>query len=406
MFASTERVWFSVFTILAVKGTAVLAVAWLLAFLLQRRSAAARHLVWTTTAAAVLALPLLSIWLPSLGVPISAALRPAFANVTYRSTVSATGGAEDLRSPGRIDAAAYRRLVSWRPHWRTSVLLLWSLGTMLGFCQMLIAWSAIRRLRRCAKPFQDGGICTELSQALGLRHSIEVLETGPGRMPMTVGLLRPTILLPVEACDWADERKRIVLLHELAHVRRGDVAAHVLARTALSLYWWNPLAWMAWRKFLKERERATDDLVLNTGARASDYAGHLLEVARTMQSIPQLAATTVAMARRAELEGRLLAILDSGVNRQKPGRCFVLIALFAALMIIAPLAAVRAQENQTEGVPVDVDATIQAANSQKNYEMLENAARAAERLRKYDDSAKAAKCGIRHPRPGFDTGTR
>jgi TonB family protein len=388
MFASTERVWFSVFTSLAVKGTAVLAVAWLLAFLLQRRSAAARHLVWTTAAAAVLALPLLSIWLPPLGVPIIAALRPAVGNVTYHSTVSVSRGAGDLRSPGRIDAAAYRRLVSWRLHWRTSVLLLWSLGTMLGFCRMLIAWSAIRRLRRCAKPFRDGGICTELSQALGLRHSIELLETGPGRMPMTVGFLRPTILLPVEACIWADERKRIVLLHELAHVRRGDVAAHVLARTALSLYWWNPLAWMAWHKFLKERERATDDLVLNTGARASDYAGHLLEVARTMQSIPQLAATTVAMARRAELEGRLIAILDSGVNRQKPGRCSVLIALFAALMIIAPLAAVRAQENQTEGVPVDVDATIQAANSQKNYEMLENAAQAAERLRKYDIAQK------------------
>jgi TonB family protein len=384
MFGSTERVWFSVFTSVALKSTAVLAVAWLSALLLRRRSAAARHLVWTTAAAAVLALPLLSIWLPPLGVPITAALRPAFANVTYRSMVSVTRGAEDLGSPARIDAGTYRRLVSWRPHWRTSVMLLWSLGAMLGFCQMLMAWAAVRRLRHCAQAFQDRGVCTELSQALGLRHSIDVLETRRGRMPMTVGFLRPAILLPVEAGNWTDERKRIVLMHELAHVRRGDVAAHLLARTALSLYWWNPMVWITWREFLKERERATDDLVLNTGARASEYAGHLLEVARTMQSVPQLAATTVAMARRAELEGRLLAILDSGVNRRKPGRPSKVIAMLAAFVIIAPLAALRAQENQAETTPTDVDATIRVANSQKNYEMLENAAQAAERLRKYD----------------------
>ncbi|MGK4277469.1 M56 family metallopeptidase, partial [Escherichia coli] len=86
-----------------------------------------------------------------------------------------------------------------------------------------------------------------------------------------------------------------------------------MARTALCLQWFNPLAWMAWREFLKERERAADDLVLNAGARASDYAGHLLEIARTMQSRPVSAAAAIAMARPSQLEGRLLAILDSGV---------------------------------------------------------------------------------------------
>ena len=129
-------------------------------------------------------------------------------------------------------------------------------------------------------------------------------------MPMTFGVLRPTVLLPEEARAWSDERRRVVLLHELAHVLRGDAATHLLARTALALHWWNPLAWTMWREFLKERERATDDLVLGTGATASDYASHLLEIARTMQARPASAAAGVAMARRSQLEGRLLAILD------------------------------------------------------------------------------------------------
>ena len=100
-----------------------------------------------------------------------------------------------------------------------------------------------------------------------------------------------------------------------ARAPRRALATHLLARTALNLYWWNPLAWIAWREFLKERERATDDLVLNTGARASEYAGHLSEIARTMQPRSSTAWAAIAMARRSQLEGRMLSILDSQVNR-------------------------------------------------------------------------------------------
>src|SRR5579872_6256956 len=121
--------------------------------------------------------------------------------------------------------------------------------------------------------------------------------------------------MPVDAAGWSDECRRIVLLHELAHVRRGDVATQLVARLAVILNWWNPLAWTAWRKFLEERERATDDLVLGAGARPSDYAGRLVEVARAMQPAPNLGWAAVAMARRSELEGRVASILDPQVNR-------------------------------------------------------------------------------------------
>ncbi len=100
-------------------------------------------------------------------------------------------------------------------------------------------------------------------------------------MPMTFGWWRPAIFMPADANQWTEQRRRVVLLHELAHVLRGDVAAHLVTRVILTLYWFNPFAWIAWREFLKERERATDDLVLQAGARASDYAGHLVDVARS-----------------------------------------------------------------------------------------------------------------------------
>ena len=135
----------------------------------------------------------------------------------------------------------------------------------------------------------------------------------------------------------------MVVLHELAHVRRGDGTTHLMARIALSFYWWNPLAWPAWREFLKERERAADDLVLNAGADRPEYASHLLEIARSLQSAPDCAWPAMTMASRSQLEGRLCAILDSSRDRQTPPRAAVLIAAFAALAVIGPLAALKAQ---------------------------------------------------------------
>ena len=105
-------------------------------------------------------------------------------------------------------------------------------------------------------------------------------------MPMAWGILRPSVLMPADADTWPDERLRIVLLHELAHVKRRDCLTHLFAQLACAAYWFNPLAWMAVRRLRAERERACDDLVLAAGTRGSDYANQLLEIARVMQRGP------------------------------------------------------------------------------------------------------------------------
>jgi TonB family protein len=207
-------------------------------------------------------------------------------------------------------------------------------------------------------------------------------------MPMTAGILQPTIFLPREARAWSLERRRVVLLHELAHVRRGDAATHILARAALALHWWNPLAWTAWRSFIKERECAADDLVLNAGAPPADYAGHLLEIARTLQPQRATAAAALSMARRSQLEGRLVAILDARIPRRQHGRAATAAAAVIAIALIAPLAAVRAQSQAEQAVPPNVEATILAANAQKSHEILDKAAIGYEQLRKFADAQK------------------
>jgi TonB family protein len=374
--------WYSIFIGVALKSTAVLAVAWLSAGLLRGRSAAARHVVWTAALAAVLALPFLSVSLPALRVRAAAVFLPGPTDAVFQATAAASGDGGAAGSTAHGSGVASFTGAGRHTDWRVWLMLIWLAGFAAAFARMLVAYAAAWRLRRSAKPFGDGALCGTLSRALGIRRAVDVLETQAGSMPMTFGLVQSTILVPSEAAEWSAERRRIVLLHELAHVRRGDAATHLLARAAMNIYWWNPLAWIAWRQFLRERERAADDLVLSAGARASEYAGHLLEVARTLQSPPAIGWAAVAMARRSQLEGRLLAILDSGVNRRAAGRASVLVAALMAVAVIAPLAAVRAQDSQAQ------------AGSQKDYERLENAAKAAAQLRQYGTARKLLESAV------------
>jgi len=379
----------------ALKSTLVLGAVWLIAWLLRGRSAAARHMVWTASAAALVALPILTVVVPALHVRAVNAVLPADGGIVFRSAAAASGKAGDALaarpSPARRTASVPARAP--RIDGRFALLLLWMAGIAAGFLQMLAAAGMLWRVRRAARVSPDQEAADRLASHLGIAHPVRVLET-PAGMPMTFGVLRPTVLLPEEARGWSEERRRVVLMHELAHVLRGDVVTHLLARAALALNWWNPLAWAGWRAFLKERERATDDLVLGAGATASDYAAHLLEIARTMQVRTAGAAAGVAMARRSQLEGRLLAILDGRTQRGHQGRAATLAAVAVAVAMMAPLAAVRAQSQAEQNAPPAVEATILAANAQKNHEILDQAAVTYEQLRKWAEAQKLREASL------------
>jgi TonB family protein len=397
----TATIW-PVAAAVAIKSSVILAAACLATLLMRGCSAAARHVVWTACIAALIALPLLSISLPALRLSVAGAILPEDSGIVFRATASGVPSPDAARPAGTppehsvTPAPAAARL-----DLRRVALELWVVGAIVGLIQMLGASLALRRLRRTAISSPDFRQTALLAHAIGIDSPVRLLEV-PAGMPMTFGILNPTILMPADASEWSETRRRIVLLHELAHIKRGDAASHLIARFAVALYWWNPLVWTAWREFLKERERAADDLVLATGARQSEYAGHLLEVARSMQGSPVAAAAAIAMARPSQLEGRLLAILSDRVNRRQPGRVAMAVAAVIAVAIVLPLAAIRAQSMPAQGVPPDVDATIRAAMSQKNHQLLEPAAELYERLHKYQEALalREASLAIREQEAG------
>ena len=185
------------------------------------------------------------------------------------------------------------------------------------------------------------GLLERSSQQVGLRHRVTLLSAGPRQMPMTFGTWRPCVALPADAADWSPERRRIVLLHELAHVARHDVPLQMVARLACAVYWFHPLAWWALRQMRVEREHACDDHVLRAGQMASDYAAELLEIARAHSHSPVLLNAALSMARPSQLEGRLLAVLDAHRSRTPLGASWAGGLAVATLALVIALASVR-----------------------------------------------------------------
>ncbi len=377
---SNEAAWFAMCAGIAVKSTVILGFAWLAVSLLGRQSAAVRHFIWVAAAAALLALPLLTLGLPAFSIPV--------ATPQILTAITASPASNTHVSSASIPALGLARPhpARWHIDWRLALLLLWAAGSVIALGRMLLACAGLWRARRMSAPSPHRAFAAELAGQLGIERAVEVLETGVDTMPMTFGFIRPGIFLPSAAGQWTHERLRVVLLHELAHIRRHDVAAQFLSRLALALHWWNPLAHIVSLESLKERERAADDLVLRAGTRPSDYAGHLLDVARTLRMPGSFAA--LAMARPSQLESRLAAILDSRARRGQVNRGFALTVMALATAIAVPLAAVRAQESAYTALPANVDATIRTAISQQNPAMLDAPAARFEALRQYDTARK------------------
>ena len=155
----------------------------------------------------------------------------------------------------------------------------WLLGAALVFAHLLVGVARTWRLTRHAETVRDAEwlrIVERLSRRLALTRPVALRRSARVTMPMACGLIRSSVLLPADADNWSDERREVVLLHELAHVKRRDCLTQLIAQAACALYWFNPLVWVAARRLRIERERACDDQVLDAGAKASDYAGHLL----------------------------------------------------------------------------------------------------------------------------------
>ena len=307
--------------LLIAKSTVILSLAFLLVPVLRHAAASTRYTLWALTFASIVALPVAIAAVPSWRVAIAAA--PTMTRVTQQPvTTPALTSSEDVTTPAplteRVDAAVTRAVQSVDSSGALPgpavILLIWLVGALLIAARIVAGRYSLRRLSAKATPFTSDEWISDVrreSSRLGVQREVNVLASDRVSTPLAFGIRSPVILLPRDSESWTRDHRLIVLRHELAHIARGDALICVLSAAAGALYWFNPLVWIAARKLRTEQERSCDDRVLALGTPATDYAEHLLEVARSAKNIGMHSLVSVAMARPSQLEGRLLAVLQS-----------------------------------------------------------------------------------------------
>jgi len=341
-----------------VKASILLLVAAGAALVLRRSAAALRHLVWTLSCAGLLALPVASAVIPDwrlpawprLDVPAPIAFdaeQIAGNDIAGSPVKQQTPAAAPSRAPQvapAVTSAPGVDQVRWRlrPDGTALVFPVWLGGVFLVLAALAVGLARIAWLGRTAAPVRDAAwlaLAADLSRGLGLARPVRLLRASGPAMPMTWGVRRPVILLPADADSWPAERRRDVLLHELAHIKRQDFLTQLVARAACAAYWFHPFVWLAAARMRVERERACDDHVLRAGTKPSAYASHLLEIARALRPVPATSLASVAMARPAQLATRLLDVLDARRCRDMVSPRAALPAWLAAIAVVVPLAA-------------------------------------------------------------------
>ncbi len=342
--------------LLLLKVTVLLLFALVAAWGLRRASAAVRHALWTATFVGVLAIPVLSWLMPTVGIPVATG-EPAPAliytdlappSVTameeHAGPFVAPSPAVGASSPAvRREPAAPHAPVAAKPaaeaastsRWPRPTLRGLALGVWLtGFIAALIAIAvSLIRLWRLAAASQEivdpdwRATLAEVGATFGRRPAR--LLVGPSvTVPMAGGLLRPTIFLPVSARDWPIDQRRVVLSHETAHLAAWDPMRHLVARVALAVYWFHPLAWLAARQAAAACEQACDQAVVSRGVLPSTYARVLLRLAES-RTRSRYAVATLPIVSRTRFERRLMAILTDGSRRRQPG-----LALTMAVVVL------------------------------------------------------------------------
>jgi beta-lactamase regulating signal transducer with metallopeptidase domain len=372
---------------------AILMLAW------RGGAAATRHFAWLGATLSLLFLPLAPSVVPRWTGPAwarHAALVPgwmATRDANAPPDVSISGQANRVPSNERmIQLAGDRKLgeVAKDPvGFRGYVLWVWIAGVSATLLGCLVRFWLLRRMERNCRVLDDSRVQQIVRSAqagLRLKRKVRLLQSEDRVMPMTWGWRRAAVLLPADAARWDDARLEMVLRHELAHVKRRDCLTQSLADVVCALYWFNPLAWLAARQMRGERERACDDLVLTTGARPSEYAGHLLEIARQFACSGPIAA--IPIARPSGLERRLRAVVDARREhgRLRPAKAVFLIAGLAGLfcwvggwkMAAADNAAATSRE--AEALRARQMAQIEAFSQAKERQSEALAAKAGERI--------------------------
>jgi beta-lactamase regulating signal transducer with metallopeptidase domain len=178
--------------------------------------------------------------------------------------------------------------------WTAWLALVWMLGALAMLFRAGIKVAGAEKLRRSCQPLTDETmtlLVVEACRAINLARKIRVVVTDQLTSPAVVGILVPTLILPLSLfTTLTPEQIRFILLHELAHIRRGDYLANLFQLLAEALLFFNPAVWWLSHHIRREREACCDALAIELSGAPADYAKTLVRVAEnTLPTAPTTA---------------------------------------------------------------------------------------------------------------------
>jgi beta-lactamase regulating signal transducer with metallopeptidase domain len=277
---------------------------------------------------------------PGGGMPL-AALLSALRNLARGSARGATAGPSTLG-------------------WPTVVVALAATGTTFGLLRLLLGLWAIRHGWKRSRPVPTPDLLLmveELRVVLGVQRPVAVRETTDLRTAATFGWRRPVLLLPSDWHGWTDGQRRAVVAHELAHIRRGDFAAWLLARLSVALHFWHPLVHALAGRLQLQQELAADAAAAPLAGGRRAYLRALAELALRADGRAHGWPAPAFLSRKGTLLRRIemLRVTDDRVPaRASRTRRRLTLALFLALTLTA--SALRGPVREAQAGPPDAAA--------------------------------------------------
>jgi len=377
------------FTQVLLAATFLLGIVAVLDFLARKLSAAFRHGIWAAAMFAILVIPFALPCLPPLMVfetSDASVLDAAWNRLVTPSVTPQTepdksdvpevitplSASQHSMTPqtlfptpsppkeGQKAVAQYGGLTVWSSGdtWVVAAFAVFSavvlLVGLLRVAGIFVSHRNAARWIREASPVSDPNLltlCREMVQKFRISRSVDLKEHPKAEVPLVVSIRKPTVILPVRFGELPSEEQQAVLVHELAHIARRDLFWQLVTQWASVFYWYHPLYWYARHRMRLERESACDDMVLQNGGDANQYASVLLE----MTAPPalklferKLSESAVPFARVKTVDRRISGILTPNLNRRSLGRAGMggLVFAFTILITLGGMALQRPSEAQ------------------------------------------------------------
>jgi TonB family protein len=332
-----------------IKVSVLLAIALVAVAVLRKRSAAVRHWVMAVAIGFAATIPLLGLFVPAWELPlgVGSSVRPSVVQATEAVAVP-LGPPEQVvvkNDRGHERSSAGRLVLVKR------VLgSIWIAGVVINVGILLVGIGRLAAVAARSEAVTHGvwnALTADISRAYGMSGPVLLLHSSYPTLLVTWGWRRPKVMLPSAAQHWTEDRVRIVLSHELAHIKRRDWAMQMAAQVLRSVYWFNPVVWIACKRLGQDSELACDDAVIGLGVNAGEYAAHLVEVARAFSQHRRTWLPAPAIASETSFERRIRAMLNIHANRRPLTGPVRAAAIVAFLGFTVPLAGFGAQRYGT-----------------------------------------------------------